>query len=58
MRILFDQGVPVPLLRHLVGHDITTAYERGWSSLSNGDLIQAAEAEFGLMITTDQNLRY
>ena len=58
MRILFDQGVPVPLRRHLAGHDIATAYERGWSNLSNGDLIQAAEAEFGLLITTDQNLRY
>ena len=58
MRILFDQGVPVPLRRYLAGHDIATAYERGWSNLSNGDLIQAAEAEFGLLITTDQNLRY
>jgi predicted nuclease of predicted toxin-antitoxin system len=58
MRILFDQGVPVPLRRYLTGHDIATAYERGWSNLSNGDLIQVAEAEFGLLITTDQNLRY
>lgn len=58
MRILFDQGVPVPQRRHLAGHDIVTAYERGWSNLSNGDLIQSAEAEFGLLITTDQNLRY
>jgi predicted nuclease of predicted toxin-antitoxin system len=58
MRILFDQGVPVPLRRHLIGHNVVTAYERGWSNLSNGDLIQAAEAEFELMITTDQNLQY
>lgn len=58
MRILFDQGVPVPLRRHLPGHEVATAYERGWSNLSNGDLIQAAEAEFELMVTTDQNLRY
>lgn len=58
MRILFDQGVPVPLRRHLPGHEVTTAYERGWSNLSNGDLIQVAEVEFELMVTTDQNLRY
>ena len=31
----------------------------GWSKLSNGDLIQKAEkAQFELLITTDQNLRY
>ena len=58
MRILFDQGVPVPLRRHLTGHTVATAYERGWSNLSNGDLIQAAESEFELLVTTDQNLRY
>ena len=58
MRILFDQGVPVPLRRHLPGHEVATAYERGWSNLSNGDLIQVAEVEFELMVTTDQNLRY
>jgi hypothetical protein len=30
----------------------------GWSSLSNGDLLSAAEARFDLLVTTDQNLRY
>ena len=58
MRILFDQGVPVPLRRHLTGHVVATAYERGWANLSNGDLIRAAESEFELLVTTDQNLRY
>ena len=59
MKILFDQGTPVPLRKHLLGHDIVTAFEMGWSRLSNGDLIKEAEkAQFKLMITTDQNLRY
>ncbi len=30
----------------------------GWSSLSNGDLLRAAEGRFDLMITTDRNLKY
>ena len=30
MNILFDQDTPVPLRRHLVGHIVATAYERGW----------------------------
>ena len=58
MRILFDQGTPVPLRRHLAEHTVSTAYEMGWSRLANGDLLAAAEAQFDLLLTTDQNLRY
>ncbi|HKO98940.1 MAG TPA: hypothetical protein VJU86_18205 [Pyrinomonadaceae bacterium] len=58
MRILFDQGTPVPLRHHLVGHEVTTAFELGWSNLENGALLLAAEGRFDLMITTDQNIRY
>lgn len=59
MKILFDQGTPAPLRRHLVGHQIDTAYEQGWATLSNGNLLKAAEqAGYQLLITTDQNLRY
>lgn len=51
MRILFDQGTPVPLRRHLGAHQIRTAAEMGWSVLSNGDLLAAAESEgFNLLI--------
>ena len=59
MRILFDHGTPVPLRLLLRGHEIVTAYERGWSRLKNGELLAAAESEqFEVLITTDRNLRY
>ena len=59
MRILFDQRTPVPLLQHHADHLIDTVYERGWSNLSNGDLLDSAEGDgYQLLITTDQNLRY
>jgi hypothetical protein len=59
MKILFDQGTPVPLRRHLHPGQVDTAAETGWSELSNGQLLAAAElAGFDLLITTDQNLRY
>ena len=59
MRILFDQGTPAPLRHALAGHSVETAYEKGWSNLSNGDLLAAAEdAAFDVFVTTDQNLRY
>ena len=59
MKVLFDQGTPVPLRRHLSEHRVETAYERGWSNLRNGALLDRAEAEdFELLVTTDQSLRY
>jgi len=59
MKILFDQGTPVPLRRHLAAHQVDTAYERGWSALSNGDLLVEAERDgYELLVTTDRNLRY
>jgi len=58
MRILFDQGTPVPLRDHLAGHVIETAFDLGWSTLENGALLAVAEGSFDLFITTDQKLRY
>jgi hypothetical protein len=59
VRVLFDHGTPAPLRHALVGHQVSTAYERGWSGLKNGELIAAAEAgDFEVLVTTDKNLRY
>ena len=58
MRILFDQGTPVPLRQYLAGHEVITVFELGWSDLTNGELLARAEASFDLLLTTDQNLRY
>ena len=59
MKILFDQGTPVPLRRHLQGHRVDTAYERGWSELRNSVLLDRAEEHgYDLLITTDQSLRH
>jgi hypothetical protein len=58
MRILFDQGTPVPLRSALAAHQVATAFEMGWSTLENGDLLRQAEGRFDVFVTTDQNLRY
>jgi hypothetical protein len=59
VRVLFDQGTPVPLREFLVQHEVATANERGWSTFTNGDLLDAAELEgFEVLITTDSNLKY
>ena len=59
MKILFDQGTPVPLRQALPSHTVETAYEKGWNKLKNGDLLTAAEmGGFDVLITTDQNLQH
>ena len=59
MRVLFDQGTPVPLAQFLVGHTISTSAREGWSRYQNSDLLDAAEAAgFDVLVTTDKNLRY
>ncbi len=59
MLILFDQGTPEPIKRSLHGHIIKTAYQQGWSTLLNGELLRVAEqAVFDLLLTTDKNFPY
>ncbi|HET9225224.1 MAG TPA: hypothetical protein VFR31_01040 [Thermoanaerobaculia bacterium] len=59
MKILFDQGTPVPLRRYLRSHEVTTVHELNWSTLQNGVLLARAEAAgFDMLVTTDTNLKY
>jgi hypothetical protein len=59
MRILFDQATPVPIRAYLERHVVSTASQQGWHTLTNGDLLTAAEtAGFDVLLTTDKNLRY
>ena len=59
MHVLFDQGTPDPLRKFLTLHYVSTAYERGWSKLNNGELLDAAErAGYEVFVTTDTSLKY
>lgn len=59
MRILLDNCTPNPLRKHLPGHEVRHCADMGWSQLSNGHLLAAAEQDgFEMMITCDQSLGY
>lgn len=59
MNILLDQGAPVPLRHWLSSHLVRTAYEQGWSRVTNRELfLLAVQLGYRLLITTDINLRY
>ena len=57
MRILFDHGMPAPLIPFLQGHSVTKAKDAGWDRLVNSELLKAAEeAGFEVLITTDKSM--
>jgi hypothetical protein len=58
MRISLDECVPWPMHRLLASHSCTSVQAKGWGGIKNGDLLERAEAEFDLFITSDQNIRY
>jgi hypothetical protein len=47
-------------VRHFLDqHQVETVDDRGWDRISNGELIQAAEASgFDVVVTADQNIVY
>ncbi len=56
MRILFDHCTPKSLRRHLIGHEVRTAYQMGWDRIVNGRLLALAEAKLDVFLTVDQNI--
>jgi hypothetical protein len=57
--ILFDLVTPGGLARFLTGHTVIKANDRGWDTLTNGDLLVEAErAGFDVLLTADKNMRY
>jgi hypothetical protein len=59
MLILFDHVTPSGIAQFLSGHAVTKAKDRGWDTLTNGDLLAEAErAGFDVLLTADKNLRF
>jgi predicted nuclease of predicted toxin-antitoxin system len=59
MRILFDHNIPLPLRYSLRNHAVEAAGERGWQRLTNGELLDVAEAEgFDILLTADKGFQH
>lgn len=58
MRVLPDECVDWRLPRSIVGHDVKTACQMGWSTIKIGELLTLAAADFDVFITVDRNLSF
>jgi len=57
VRVLLDEMLDRRLKRFLpTGIDALTVHERGWGSKSNGELLDLAQHEFDILVTTDRGI--
>ena len=58
MKILLDECVDWRLARDVVGHEVKTARQMGWTAIQNGELLSLAAREFDVFVTVDRNLAF
>ena len=58
MRVFIDECVDWRLSRDLVGHDVKTAQQMGWTAIKNGELLALVSGHFDVFLTVDQNLAF
>ena len=58
MGVLLDECLDWRLSRDLVGHDVRTARQMGWSTIKNGDLLSLAVQQFDVFVTVDRNMAF
>jgi hypothetical protein len=56
LRVLLDEIVHRGVKRLLPGHEVVTVQECGWSSITNGELLRCASADFDVFVTADLNI--
>jgi hypothetical protein len=58
VKILLDECVDWRLTRDIIGHDVKTARQMGWTAIKNGELLTPASKHFDVFVTTDRNLSF
>ena len=58
MKVLLDECIDWRLCRDIVGHEVKTARQMGWTAVRNGELLALAAEHFDVFVTVDQNLAF
>ena len=56
VRVLLDECIDWRLSREIVGHEVKTVRQMGWTGIANGVLLSRASEQFDVFITVDRNL--
>jgi hypothetical protein len=58
VRVFLDECIDWRLARDIVGHDVKTARQMGWTTIQNGALLTLASQHFDVFVTLDRNLSF
>jgi hypothetical protein len=58
VKVFLDECVDWRLARDIVGHDVKTARQMGWTTVKNGALLTLASQHFDVFVTVDRNLSF
>ena len=58
MKAVLDECVDWRLARDIIGHDVKTARQMGWTTIKNGELLALAGEQFEVFVTVDRNLSF
>ena len=58
MRVLLDEQLPVDLAAALSGHSVDTVVGRGWTGITNGELLRRMVGEYDALVTTDRGIEF
>jgi hypothetical protein len=58
LKVFIDECVDWRLSRDIVGHEVKTARQMGWSTIKNGELLALAAKQFDVFVTVDRNLSF
>jgi hypothetical protein len=58
VRVFVDECVDWRLALSIVGHEVKTARQMGWTTIENGELLALAAKEFDVFVPVDRNLSF
>jgi hypothetical protein len=58
VKVLLDECIDWRLAHDIVGHDVKTARQMGWTAIKNGELLTLASEQFDVFVTVDRNLSF
>ena len=58
VRVLLDEQLPVDLAAALEGHSVDTVAGRGWTGITNGELLRRMGREYDVLVTMDRGIEF
>jgi hypothetical protein len=58
LRVFLDECLGRRLAREILGPEVRTARDQGWTGVANGRLLALVAQSFDVFVTTDRNLSF